>query len=163
MYVEIKEQHGLVENQLIEAEIQDIVLTGWHDGDSTQNGKTQFRLVGIDCPEVYSPYVTKTQPHGVEIGDDVRYMFKGKMAQILILGKDRYGRNLAKIIVNGIDITQLLLSKGYGWYLTSPIKEDRKEYQNDRNYAKSKKLGLWIDENPIKPSVWRSMHKPVSK
>ena len=163
MYIEIKEQKGLVENQLIEAEIQDIVLTGVRDGDSMQNGKTQFRLIGIDCPEVYSPYVTKEQPRGVEIGNDVRYMFKGKLAQILVLGIDKYGRSLAKIIVNGMDVTQLLLSKGYGWYLTSPIKEDRTEYKKARNYAKSKKIGLWQDENPIKPKAWRAMYKPLSK
>jgi endonuclease YncB( thermonuclease family) len=147
MIFEIKEQHG--------------VLTRWYDGDSTGSGKIQFRLVGIDCPEQANPYVTKEQPYAREIANDVRYMFKGKLAQILILGKDKYDRYLAKVIINGIDITQLLLSKGYGWYLTSPIKEDRKEYQKARNYAKSKKLGLWQDEKPIKPSIWRSMYKPL--
>jgi micrococcal nuclease len=163
MYIEIKEQNGIIENQIFEAEIQDIVLTGFHDGDSTKNGKTQFRLVGVDCPEVFSPYVTKTQPHGVEIGNEVRGMFKGKTAQVLIFGKDKYGRNLAKVIVNGLDISAHLLSKGFAWYISTPVVSDRKEYRMLRDFAKKRKLGLWQDESPIKPSEWRKMYKPIAK
>jgi endonuclease YncB( thermonuclease family) len=159
MIFEIKEQHGIIPDSFIEAEIQDIVLTGVRDGDSMQNGKTQLRLIGINTPELKSPYCSLEQPMAREIADDVRYMYKGKTAIIRIVGKDVYQRTLCKLEVNGIDVSLHLLSKGYGHYMSTPIKEDRKEYIKIRDFAKRKKIGIWSLEPPcINPKKWREMY-----
>jgi micrococcal nuclease len=135
------------------------------DGDSwvikiTDSVRLTVRLINVDCPEKYSPpYVLKAQPYGKEIGDTLRWIFKGKKCTFQTYGIDQYGRTLAAIQINGLDISEYILSMGYGWYVKSPIKSDRMKLRQLRDFAKKMKNGLWgATEKPINPKEWRKMH-----
>lgn len=133
-----------------------------HDGDSykIRTLETEWvRLVGVDCPEVISNHITANQEFGVAVGDSVRALLKGRAVTMRTFGKDKYGRTLAQITVNGRDLAEFLLAKGWAWYLSPPLdKATRKAYQKARDYAKRNKLGLWANPKPVKPSEFRKAH-----
>lgn len=138
----------------------DGVITGVHDGDNVTANKTYLRLLAVDCPETFSPpYVMKAQPMGKEVGDFVRDFCKGKTAKIYLYGKDKYMRQLAKVVINDTDVSAVLLEKGFAWYLSTPVFEDRLPYRILRDKAKKAKLGIWGTSTPaVKPSEWRKMY-----
>ncbi len=84
------------------------------DGDTLRCGKERIRLLGIDAPELpgHCRQGRKCAP-----GDPVastlslRSKLKGR-ALIDRRGHDRYGRTLAYVRVNDVDLSQHQLEKG---------------------------------------------------
>ena len=68
--------------------------------------------------------------------------------------KDKYKRVLGTIYYQNRDINLQQVKDGYAWVY--------KKYSKNPNYfktekeAKSKKLGLWSDKNPIEPWEFRN-------
>ena len=142
---------------------QQPVVRAVHDGDSykIQSVITEWvRIEGVDCPEVISNHVSADQPFGRAIGDSVRQLIKGREVKMVTFGKDRYGRTLVTIEIQGRDLGEILLEKGWGVYIRNdlPLKQRRK-YQRLRDYAKKKKLGIWSDPTMMTPEKWRSIYR----
>ena len=80
-----------------------------------------------------------------------------KIAEVDSVGKDRYGRTIAWIYVNGVSLNKELLKAGLAWHY--------KRYSKDRDLAileaeaRAKKIGLWSDPNPIPPWEWRRIRR----
>jgi len=141
-----------------------------HDGDSyklnavddagNSTGMASFwvRQIAIDAPEVISNRIAANQPRGKEIGDSVRILLKGKIVTYQNFGTDKYGRVLARVHLGGHDVAEYMLRRGWAWYANTPglSRKHRRAYQYDRDTAKKARYGLWSDENPIRPSVWRA-------
>ncbi|WP_294319678.1 thermonuclease family protein [uncultured Sphingomonas sp.] len=84
------------------------------DGDTLRCGKERIRLLGIDAPEMPGhcrrgrkcvegdPYASKAS---------LASMIEGS-AQIERRGRDRYGRTLGKVRVNGVDLSKAQVSFG---------------------------------------------------
>jgi micrococcal nuclease len=63
---------------------------------------------------------------------------------------DRYKHLLAEIILaNGTNVNKTLVKNGLAWYFKKYSKD--LDYANLEIAAKQKKIGLWIDKNPIAP------------
>ncbi|MFM2010287.1 MAG: hypothetical protein RLZZ479_678 [Bacteroidota bacterium] len=135
-----------------------------HDGDSykikfdtsTTNTFVWVRLYAADCPEVYSPYVRKTQIFGREAGDHVREKIKGECVYVVPMYADIYDRMVAKIYVNGKDLSEYLIENGYAWFYDpgkEMPKEEREKLKELQKNAKKQKLGLW-GQKGIKVSPW---------
>lgn len=76
------------------------------DGDTLRCGKERIRLLGIDAPEMpghcrRGRRCVSGDPHASKLA--LRSMLNGR-ATIKRRGRDRYGRTLARITVNGIDL-----------------------------------------------------------
>lgn len=122
------------------------------DADTIQvakNGKKiKVRFYGIDAPESgqrYGKYCTK----------ELKNLIDKKYVKLDIKTTDTYGRKVAIIYHNGIDINQKIVRLGCAWayvYYTSKYKQDEK-------YAKDKKLGLWKDKNPQNPYNYRKKQR----
>lgn len=156
MIFEIEVKSGIMPQfGTFETEIRHVV-----DGDSLMIPNRQYiRLVGVNTPELKGVYCSKEQPYAKEAADLATYMWKNKIATVETFGLDKYGRTLAKMTINGIDISSHLLSIGCGFYITPPLKEDRVKYRKLRDYAKYKKLGIWgLSEPSINPKKWREMY-----
>lgn len=138
------------------------VVLAVHDGDSykIKSVVTEWvRIMGIDCPEVISNHITANQAFGVAIGDSIRALIKGKPVTMKTYGKDRYHRTLAQVFVNGRDIAEIILERGWAWYYTSGLDSaTRRKYQRLRDYAKKNKYGIWSKPNPMKPADFRRMN-----
>lgn len=123
-----------------------------HDGDSykvkfdTSNSSVWIRLYAADCPEVFSPYVKKTQTFGRETSNYVRELLKGKRVNVIPVSTDIYDRMIAKVYIDGIDLTEYLIENGYAWFYDpgkEMPKEQKDKLKNLQKTAKKQKLGLW--------------------
>ena len=121
------------------------------DGDTVTiltSDKTQhkIRLNDIDAPE-------KKQAFGNKSKDNLAKYIAGKTVTVEYQKKDKYKRVLGTIYYNNTDINLQQVKDGYAWVY--------KKYSKNHNYfkaekeAKSKKLGLWSDKNPIEPWEFR--------
>lgn len=75
----------------------------------------KVRLYGVDCPEIRGG----TEESKRKAQESKEYVVKqalGKIVDITVLNniKDKYGRLLAKIRINGVDLTYDLITKGLG-------------------------------------------------
>lgn len=119
------------------------------DGDTIQaidiNKNTyKIRLQGIDAPE-------NKQEYGKEAKSFLSAMIKDKEVKLIIEDKDKYGRYLATIYLNQMNVNRQMVANGYA----HAYKEYSKEYIQDENNAKKKRLGLWQSDNVISPSEFR--------
>ena len=128
-------------------------VIGIKDGDTvvvldSLNNQITLRLAEVDCPEKSQPFGTKAK----QFTSDQIYL---KTIKYVVTDTDRYGRSIA-IIYYDTDNKYLsaeIIKAGMGWhykkYSTS------KELATLEINARKKKIGLWIEENPIEPAQWR--------
>jgi endonuclease YncB( thermonuclease family) len=104
------------------------------------------RLVEIDAPEL-------RQPYGRQATDALKGMCIGRPAEVDSRGLDRYGRTLARVYCNGVDVNAEQVRRGWAWaftkYLTDP------EITRLETEARSARRGLWRSEHPIPPWEYR--------
>lgn len=132
-----------------------VTVMAVHDGDSynvkfEDGSKEWIRLYGVDCPEVISNHITKNQPYGVQTGDHVRSLLKGKQVTIDTLKRDPYDRLVSKVLLNdSTDLSTYLVRNGYAWSLV-------KAYDQIQKNAKQSKIGLWgLSGRKLKPATFR--------
>ncbi|MGH7257019.1 MAG: thermonuclease family protein [Nitrospiraceae bacterium] len=117
-------------------------------GDSIRDGKAeQIRLNGIDCPE-------KKQPFGTRAKQFTSQEAFGKEVTVKEVGRDRYGRTLAEVILpDGRSLNQELLKAGLAWWFRKYSKDIGLGDLEDE--ARLANRGLWADKNPVPPWEWR--------
>lgn len=122
------------------------------DGDTitvlSKGEKIKVRFYGIDAPESkqkYGQYCTKM------LSD----FLANKQIKLDIKDKDKYGRSVAIVYANGLDINQQMVKNGCAW----SYQNYTKKYLEDEKYARANKLGLWQDNNPQNPRDFRLQNK----
>ena len=133
-----------------DAEIQGCVAKV-ADGDTltvldTANVQHKIRLNGIDAPEKSQAFgnVSKKHLSSLVIGRDVHVKYKSR---------DKYGRILGTIYVDGLDINLEMLRAGLAWHYKRY--DINSEYAAAEASARAARLGLWQDKNPINPYDFR--------
>ena len=137
-------------------------LTGYvvaiADGDTltlldTSHQQHKIRLAGIDAPE-------KSQPFGDRSKQNLAALTFNKHVTVEWNKRDRDGRTIGKIMVNGIDSSLEQVKAGMAWWYRKYAKEqaaaDRITYEQAEAMARQQKLGLWRDINPMPP--WEFRH-----
>lgn len=73
--------------------------------------------------------------------------------------KDRYGRTLGRVNLDGRDIGLQMVQAGMAWhfkrYESSQPPDERVAYANAEVEARKTKTGLWTDEAPVPPWDYR--------
>ena len=91
----------------------DAKVVGGSDGDTitVYDGReqTRIRLDGIDCPETGADFSQRAKQFTSEL------VF-GKQVRIEGKERDRYGRLVARVIVNGTDVSLALVEAGLAWH-----------------------------------------------
>lgn len=128
-----------------------------HDGDTItvrSDITTKIRLFGIDAPEL-------KQPHGQASKQALSGLVFGKTVTVTPANKDRYGRTVAQVKADGIDVNNRMVEMGAAWWYTDYAKNDtvKQQLQSD---AQGKRIGLWADKNPMPPWDFRKK-KPSLK
>ena len=80
-----------------------------------------------------------------------------KNVQINANKKDRYNRHLGEVYIHNVDesvfVNAKMLKSGNAWiYLKY---RDNSYLKNLENYARIKKIGLWSEETPLEPWIYR--------
>ncbi len=120
------------------------------DGDTvyaTLEGKPyKLRLTEIDAPE-------RDQPFGRQSKVFLRELLKDGEFDADISGKDQYGRYLARLYDNGVDINRKMVNEGMAWVYDFYV-TDKTFYKNQLSAQKLKK-GIWSKRYPAPPWEWR--------
>jgi endonuclease YncB( thermonuclease family) len=73
--------------------------------------------------------------------------------------KDRFGRTIGTVMVNGTDACLGQIKAGLAWhynrYASEQSAQDRADYAAAEDKAKRERSGLWADANPAAPWDWR--------
>jgi micrococcal nuclease len=113
------------------------------DGDTIEiAGGARVRYIGIDTPEVYP----ETEYYGTEARERNMEMVEGKMVILEkdVSDKDRYGRLLRYIYVDGVFVNAELVRLGYASAVSYPPDIKYKELFNQlEGEAKEAGIGLW--------------------
>ena len=124
------------------------------DGDTVYgllNGKTyKIRLAEIDAPE-------RDQPFGRQSKVFLRDLLKDGEFSADISDQDQYGRYLARLYDNGVDINRAMVSAGMAWVYDEYVK-DKTFYLNQRE-AQEQKIGIWSKRYPAPPWEWRKARR----
>lgn len=129
-------------------------VIGIYDGDAitllVYNKPLKIRLANVDAPEKRQAYGKKSQESLSDIcwGTDATYEPRSI---------DRNKRTVALVYCNGIEANTEQVKRGFAWVYT--------KYNIDaalpalEQVARSAKVGLWNDDNPIAPWVFRKNQK----
>ncbi len=116
----------------------------------------KIRLTGIDAPEKKMPYGNRSKQFLSDLVFD-------RQVQVEYSKKDRYGRTLGKIIVGGVDANLAQIKAGMAWHYKQYQREqsvaDRDAYAQAEEEARTSKVGLWKDTDPIPPWDWRKQQR----
>jgi len=123
------------------------------DRDERQH---KIRFNGIDAPE-------KKQPFGNRSRQNLAALIFDRNVRAECHKKDRYGREVCKILDGSRDVGLGQIRAGYAWwyraYANEQAPEDRERYELAEQKAKASKVGLWRDANPRPPWEWRRKKK----
>ena len=123
------------------------------DADKTQH---KIRLSGIDAPE-------KKQPFGQRSKESLSELVFSKTVTVVTDKRDRYGREVGKVLIEGVDANLVQVQRGYAWHYKAYQREqpviDRTVYADAENEARVAKRGLWADVEPVPPWVFRHKGK----
>jgi endonuclease YncB( thermonuclease family) len=132
-------------------------VVGISDGDTVtilDSAKTQYkiRLSGIDAPEKSPPFWNRSKEH-------LSALVFAKNIEVDWVKKDKYGRTIGKVIVNGRDANLEQLRAGLAWHYKAYQKEqrasERAQYADAETAARAKHVGLWHDPKPVAPWDFR--------
>ena len=126
-----------------------------HDGDTItglDESKTQYkiRLDAIDAPEL-------GQPFGQASKKALSEKVFGKDVVVIVKTKDKYGRTVGHILIDGRDVNLMMLEEGMAWHYKHYDRNARLARAEDE--ARAAKKGLWSDGDPVPPWEWRKEHQ----
>lgn len=138
-------------------------VTKVRDGDTIEidfQGKTEVvRLVGIDTPETVDPR-KPVQCFGQEASQQLKNLLTDQSVSLEIdetqANRDRYGRLLRFVFLNGEDIGLKMLKDGYSQeaLFSSQPHKYRQLYLDAQKEAQDNDRGLWADDAcPPSPTV----------
>ena len=120
------------------------------DGDTIQidyNGtKEKVRLIGIDTPESVHPDEAKNNENGKIASEYTKKLLTDKSVslELDVQERDKYGRILAYVYLDGEMVNKKLLADGYAQVATFPPNVKYvKEFTQIQKEAKDSGKGLW--------------------
>ena len=110
------------------------------DGDSLMVGETEVRLFGVDAPEFDQTCTRAGQSWacGAVAADQLMQLVTGKDVQCTSMGKDEHQRVLGRCTVNGVDVNQTMVARGYA----VAYRRYSSDYAATEDSAKTAKLGV---------------------
>lgn len=132
-------------------------VIGISDGDTltvldAEQRQHKIRLAAIDAPE-------KRQAWGQRAHQFLGERVFQRVVRIEVSKKDRYGREIGKVLLDGEDINLALLRSGLAWhyraYEREQSSEERALYAQTEQQAREHRLGLWRDAHPVAPWDFR--------
>ncbi len=141
------------------AQAAEIVGTVSHvsDGDSvwlkpaSGGPALELRLEGIDAPEI-------CQAWGRESRDALAREVLNRRVAARISGHDSYGRSLAILVRDGVNINRLQVMEGQAW--SYRYKHDRGPYVGPERVAIALNRGLHATAGAVLPREFRQTHGP---
>lgn len=132
-------------------------VIGVSDGDTltvlNAGRPVKVRLANIDAPE-------KKQPFGARSKQSLSDLCFGREATLDSDKQDRYGRTVAVVHCGSVNANVAQVRRGMAWVYP--------QYNHDpslpaiESAARSSKVGLWSDPEPVEPWLFRKERKSRS-
>lgn len=106
----------------------------------------KLRLQGLDAPEI-------CQTGGVASREALGQLVLNKRVQVTVKYEDTYGRGLARLVVNDLDVGAALVQSGHAW--SSRWRRSLGPYAKQESQARAAGLGLFADAAPEPPREFR--------
>ena len=133
--------------------IQEYKVVGIVDGDTLdvfRGGKTiRVRLAEIDSPERGQAYSNNAKQFLSKM------VFK-KTVKVNVERKDKFGRHIAWITVDGKSANREMIAQGYAWAYRQYLTEY--DLLNIEAKARQNRRGLWSQKNPTPPWNYRRVN-----
>ena len=131
------------------------IVTRIIDGDTfsmrVKRKAIRMRLAQIDAPE-------NGQKHFRQSQQSLRELIGKKSVSVYWREKDRYGRPVVQVVVEGKNVNVEQVKRGMAWVAPGYVKDPFLFVLEGK--ARDAGLGLWKDNAPIPPWVWRKQRKP---
>ncbi len=130
-------------------DVPKVKVIGVIDGNTIEildnNGEHyKILLYGIDSPD-------SGQHFAIEARQLLAGLVLDKQVTLVMHGKDNQGNRIAEVQADGMpDPNYELVRLGFAW-----TTEQDEELESLKQHARTQGLGLWIDENPMPPWMWR--------
>lgn len=127
-------------------------VVGVTDGDSitilSASRQEKIRLAEIDAPE-------RGQPYGSKAKQTLSNLVFGETVTIRPVTIDRYGRTVARIFLDELDVNAAMVEQGAAWVYTAYSKDPL--LPQLQAAAKAEKRGVWglSEYQQIPPWEWR--------
>lgn len=129
------------------------------DGDTAtclteDKAQVKIRFSQIDAPE-------SKQDFGTVSKQALADMIFNRYVDLDVSDTDRYGRTIAEVYLDGVNINKLMVKNGHAWAY--------KEYLTDHSYeefqlqAQKAGLGLWAHKNPVYPQDFRKQQAAIRR
>ncbi len=134
------------------------------DGDTVTvldaaNTQHRIRLQGIDAPE-------RAQAFGTRSRENLSTLVFNRQVRVEFNSRDRYGRLLGKVLVEGRDANLEQLRAGMAWFYRQYADQlsttDRPVYEGAEREARARERGLWSDRQPTPPWDFRRANRPAN-
>ncbi len=131
------------------------------DGDTitvldNTNTQHRIRLQGIDAPERKQAFGNASRKH-------LANLVAGEEVTVKWVKRDRYGRIVGFVIVDGHDVNLVQVKAGMAWfyryYQRELSPEDRRRNAKPEDQARTDRLGLWRENNPMPPWEHRRLYR----
>lgn len=124
---------------------------------NTSEGPMKVYLYGIDCPELDQAYGDKAKAR-------LENLLLNRQVTVDLIKRDRKGNHFALVFTDVGDDPRIdLLREGLAWTVEDGSAQDLEPY---RTFAQQKRRGLWRDNKPKPPWVFRreqSMLQPKGR
>lgn len=132
-------------------------VVGVADGDIftvlRDGARVVVELVGVDCPE-------RAQPFGKQARQHTARLALGKLVQVQAVKTAKPGRTLARVhLPDGTSLGSALVKAGLGWQRREA--KDKQLAKLERE-ARAARRGLWADDDPVAPWIWRRQRRRVA-
>lgn len=129
-------------------------VVGVSDGDTIRvvadGQEVRVRLHGIDAPE-------RGQDFGTVATKGLRSLLAGRQVSIEQTDIDRYGRTVAIVYADGLNVNEAMLTNGWAWvYPKYCLQGFCEPWRQMESVARADKKGLWRDPAPTPPWAWRA-------
>jgi endonuclease YncB( thermonuclease family) len=125
----------------------------FHDCDTLtglDDSQTQYkiRLDAIDAPEL-------GQPFGQTSKKALSEKVFGKDVVVIAKTRDKYGRTVGHVLIDGRDVNLEMLEEGMAWHYEKY--DHNKRMREAEQSARAARKGLWVDGSSVPPWEWRKM------
>ena len=132
-------------------------VVGVSDGDTitvldARKRQHKVRLNGIDAPEARQAFGQRAKQ---ALSDYIYW----REVRVEYTRRDRYGRIVGKVLVDGDDANLRMLQSGLAWWYRAYARDqsstDRKLYRAAEQAARKDRIGLWSAAKPVPPWEYR--------
>ena len=128
----------------------EVVVSKVSDGDTftiiIDNKKYGVRLIGVDTPESVHPNKKKNVPYGKIASNYTKERLEGKKVILKkdVQARDKYGRILAFVYIDGKMYNEELIEEGHAKIMTVPPNVNNTErFKKLQKEAQKLKKGVW--------------------